>query len=51
MAEQTPLTLNLVLNEKTAIETMLNRVWEKFGGQVLRSALCGSKESGYEKAD
>jgi predicted nucleotidyltransferase len=46
MAEQTPLTLNLAVNEKTALETLLTRVWEKFGSQVLRAALFGSKARG-----
>jgi predicted nucleotidyltransferase len=51
MAEQTPLTMNLALNEKTALETLLTRIREKFGGQVLRAALFGSKARGDANVD
>jgi len=44
--EQPPLTLNLALNEQTALETLLTRIQEQFGSQVLRAALFGSKARG-----
>lgn len=51
MAEQTSLTLSLTVNEKAAIETLLTRVRKKFGGQVLRAALFGSKARGDSNVD
>jgi predicted nucleotidyltransferase len=51
MVKQTPLALNLALNEKTALEILLARVREKFSGQLLRASLFGSKARGDENAD
>ncbi len=51
MAEQTSLTLSLAWNEKAAIEPLLTRVRKKFGGQVLRAALFGSKARGDSNVD